>query len=122
MANASKKHVGPGAQGKNSGTGAMTPESVADGLLGENQVLSNRDKSQHTGERGLDSRAVQNEQRQDNARNQQKPIDMDHGNASALSPTKSMTSGQDSSLESQHGQAGSLANPDPGVSLSRKDL
>lgn len=67
MANASKQHhMGLGAQGKGSGAGAMTPESIADGKLGENQVLSNRDKARaSTHERGFDSKAAQIEQRQD---------------------------------------------------------
>ena len=37
--------------------------------IGENQVLSNRDKKQHSDERGQDSREIQNEQLQDNAGN-----------------------------------------------------
>ena len=73
MANASKTHIGAGASGKRDGSGAMTPESIADDRLGENQVLKNRDKAGHTGERGLDSAAVQAEQRQDNARNRELP-------------------------------------------------
>ena len=40
------------------------PETV-----GENQVLSNRDKKQHSEGRGQDSKDVQNEQLQDNAAN-----------------------------------------------------
>ena len=63
MANASKNHIGPGSQGKHSGTGAMT--DLPEGLVEDNMVLSNRDKKQHSHERGLDSRAVQNEQRQE---------------------------------------------------------
>jgi hypothetical protein len=63
MANASKKNMGSGTQGKGDGTGAMTelPEAV----LEENMVLSNRDKSRHSDERGLDSRQVQTEQFRD---------------------------------------------------------
>ena len=67
MANASKNSIGPGAQGKQSGTGAMT--DLPDGILPENMVLSNRDKSRHTDERGLDSKYVQTEQYQDHAGN-----------------------------------------------------
>ena len=67
MANASKTHMGPATQGKGSGTGAMT--DLLDGVLEENMVLSNRDKSRHSGERGLDSKAVQTEQFQDHAAN-----------------------------------------------------
>jgi hypothetical protein len=59
MANASKKHMGSGTQGKGDGTGALT--ELPEGILEENMVLSNRDKSQHNDERGLDSRAVQTE-------------------------------------------------------------
>lgn len=69
MANASK-HMGPGAQGKHSGTGAMT--ELPEGILEENMVLSNRDKSRHTDQRGLDSATVQTEQYHDHARNQRK--------------------------------------------------
>lgn len=122
MANASKNHMGPGTQGKGSGTGAMTPESLADGLLGENQVLSNRDKSRHNGERGLDSRAVQNEQRQDSALNQQKPKEQEPGNTSGMTTSISTTSGQDSSLRSQQDEAGALANPDPDQPLNKGGL
>ena len=58
MANASKR-MGPGAQGKGSGSGART--ELPEGVLEENMVLSNRDKSRHSGERGLDSATVQTE-------------------------------------------------------------
>ena len=60
MANASKKKIGVGSQGKLDGTGAMTV--LSDGVLPENMVLSNRDKALHSGERGLDSRQVQTDQ------------------------------------------------------------
>jgi hypothetical protein len=66
MANAGK-HMGPGAQGKRSGTGALT--ELPEGILEENMVLSNRDKSRHSDERGLDSATVQTEQYRDHARN-----------------------------------------------------
>ena len=66
VANASK-HMGPGAQGKRSGTGALT--ELPEGMLEENMVLSNRDKSRHTDQRGLDSATVQTEQYHDHARN-----------------------------------------------------
>jgi hypothetical protein len=68
MAKADRKHHGPGVKGKGDGTGAMT-DTPAD--LPENAVLSNRDKKQHSEERGLDSRNVQNEQRHDHATNRQ---------------------------------------------------
>jgi len=63
MAQAGKKHMGPGAQGKRTGSGANTvmPEDKAD----PNMVLSNREKTQHTKSRGQDSKAIQNEQDQD---------------------------------------------------------
>jgi hypothetical protein len=48
--------MGPGAQGKRSGTGALT--ELPEGMLEENMVLSNRDKSRHTDQRGLDSATV----------------------------------------------------------------
>ncbi|TIX99240.1 MAG: hypothetical protein E5V18_23280, partial [Mesorhizobium sp.] len=49
MAKGSKKHIGAGARGKGSGTGAMT--TTPKDKLEENQILSNRDKAQHTKER-----------------------------------------------------------------------
>jgi hypothetical protein len=67
MANASRKHAGPGAHGKGNGSGAMTV--MREGVLGENDVLSNHDKAQHSHERGLDGRAVQTEQYHDHAAN-----------------------------------------------------
>jgi hypothetical protein len=67
MANASSKHFGSGAQGKQSGTGAMS--DIDKSVLPENMVLSNRDKAQHSRERGLDSKAVQTEQFQDHEAN-----------------------------------------------------
>ncbi|CAM2735798.1 MULTISPECIES: hypothetical protein [Methylobacterium] len=71
MAKADKHHMGPGGQGKSSGTGGMT--ELPDGVLGENEVLSNRDKSRHSDERGLDGKAVQTDQYQDHAANRQAP-------------------------------------------------
>jgi hypothetical protein len=62
--------MGPGAQGKRSGTGALT--ELPEGILEENMVLSNRDKSRHTDERGLDSATVQTEQYDDHVGNQRK--------------------------------------------------
>jgi len=67
MAHASKKKIGPGAQGKGAGVGALTDIPVE--KIGENQVLSNRDKKQHSGDRGQDSQEIQNEQLQDNVAN-----------------------------------------------------
>jgi hypothetical protein len=67
MANASSKHMGPGSQGKGDGSGALT--DIDKDVVPENAVLSNRDKSQHTRERGLDGKTVQNDQFQDNQAN-----------------------------------------------------
>lgn len=67
MAKADKNSMGAGSQGKGDGSGAMT--DLPEGTLGENEVLSNRDKSRHTDERGLDSKTVQTEQYQDHAAN-----------------------------------------------------
>jgi len=62
-----KKQVGAGAQGKGAGSGAGA--EVTHDMVGENMVLSNRDKSLHTDQRGLDSKWVQTEQLQDHAAN-----------------------------------------------------
>lgn len=70
MANARKNRIGKGTKGKGSGAGAMT--TLPEGVLEENMTLSNRDKSQHPEERGLDSRAVREEQHQDSAYNRNK--------------------------------------------------
>jgi hypothetical protein len=62
-----KKHTGVGSHGKGAGTGAMTdarPEDIPD-----NMVLSNRDRTQHSGERGLDSKEVQTEEYRDTSAN-----------------------------------------------------
>jgi hypothetical protein len=67
MANASRKHMGPGSQGKGDGTGALT--EVPREEIPENGILSNRDKAQHSDERGLDSKQIQNEQLQDQPAN-----------------------------------------------------
>ncbi|MBP2232639.1 hypothetical protein J2847_005970 [Azospirillum agricola] len=71
MANASKKHIGVGAHGKSAGVGATT--ELPEGVVGENMVLSNRDKSRHSDERGLDSKTVQTEQLRDHSAN--RPLD-----------------------------------------------
>ncbi len=102
MANASKKHMGSGTQGKGDGTGALT--ELPEGILEENMVLSNRDKSQHSDERGLDSRTVQTEQFHDHVgarRNFDQMGDLGPGNASTQSAPMSNASGEDSSLKSQ---------------------
>ena len=105
MANASKKNMGSGAQGKGDGTGAMT--ELPDGVLEENMVLSNRDKSLHSDERGLDSRMVQTEQYHDHAAARrnfdegQPGAGEDGANTTGLSGPMTNTSGEESSLKSR---------------------
>lgn len=65
MAKASGKRMGPGAQGKGAGVGANT--ELPRDMVGENDILSNRDKSRHNRNRGLDGKQVRNDQRQDHA-------------------------------------------------------
>ena len=103
MANASKHKIGPGAHGKGSGSGAMT--ELPEGVLPENMVLSNRDKSQHSDERGLDSKNVQTEQYQDHVGNR---LDSDNqqaaeeaGHTSGLQSPNMGASGETSSLTSR---------------------
>ncbi len=67
MAHASKKNIGKPDKGKGSGSGAQT--EVQQEMLGENEVLSNRDKKQHSDARGLDGNAVKTGQYQDHAAN-----------------------------------------------------
>lgn len=66
-AHGDRKHLGPGAKGKGAGTGAMT--DMQNELIGENMVLSNRDKSKHSRDRGQDSKWAQTEQLEDHAAN-----------------------------------------------------
>jgi hypothetical protein len=54
-------------QAKGAGTGAMT--DLQEDLVGENDVLSNRDKAIESGDRGQDSKWVQTEQLEDHAAN-----------------------------------------------------
>lgn len=65
MAKADRKHHGPAVQGKGDGTGAMTDFDEAQ--IPANAVLSNRDKSRHSDDRGLDGKAVLTAQMQDHA-------------------------------------------------------
>jgi hypothetical protein len=105
MANASKLKFGAGAQGKCDGSGAMT--EIPEDLIEENQILSNRDKSRHSGERGLDSKTVQTEQYQDHVANRLVEVDEDEamaGNVSGLSGPKSDTSSDHSSLKPGSGK------------------
>lgn len=67
MANASRKHMGPGSHGKGDGSGANT--ELPRDMVGENDILSNRDKAQHNENRSLDGKQVRNDQRQDHAAN-----------------------------------------------------
>ncbi|MBW9070908.1 hypothetical protein WA845_16735 [Agrobacterium sp. CMT1] len=67
MAHADRKHFGKGTQGKGTGAGAMT--ELDKGSIEENQILSNRDKKQHSKERGQDGAAIKNDQEQDHAAN-----------------------------------------------------
>jgi hypothetical protein len=63
IAKAGKKHIGKGAQGKGSGAGANTNGPA----IPDNMVLSNRDKAEHSRDRGQDSKWVQSEQQQGGA-------------------------------------------------------
>jgi hypothetical protein len=65
MANASKKSFGKATQGKRAGVGGMT--NIRKEGIEENKVLSNRDKSQHSRDRGLDGKETKTEQYQDHA-------------------------------------------------------
>jgi len=68
MAHAGKKQIGSGAQGKGDGSGGMAGEAN----IPPNSVLSNRDKAQHTHDRGQDGKWVQTEQLHDHELNQRK--------------------------------------------------
>lgn len=72
MAHASKTHFGEGSQGKKDGTGAMTHMDLS--KIGENDVLSNRDKKMHGNGRGLDGNAIKSDQYQDHSANRITPI------------------------------------------------
>ena len=60
------KHLGPGA-GKAPGLVAMT--DVQNDLIGDNMVLSNRDKAEHSRDRGQDGKWTQTEQLKDHVVN-----------------------------------------------------
>ncbi|WP_084030589.1 hypothetical protein [Bradyrhizobium paxllaeri] len=62
MTKEGRKGVGPTARSKGAGTGAMTdfPEEK----LGENDVLSNRDKASRSETRGQDGKRIQSDQYQ----------------------------------------------------------
>ena len=67
MAHADRKHLGKGTQRKGTGAGAMT--ELDKGSIEENQILSNRDKKQHSKERGQDGAAIKTDQEQDHVAN-----------------------------------------------------
>jgi hypothetical protein len=67
MAHPDRKHFGKGTQGKGAGAGAMT--ELDKDAVGDNQILSNRDKKQHSKERGQDGNAIKTEQGQDHVAN-----------------------------------------------------
>lgn len=71
MANASSKKFGAGQQdqGKGDGSGGMSRDTLDE--LPDNEILSNRDKSRRSDQRGLDSRHVQTEQHHDHVANRQ---------------------------------------------------
>lgn len=69
MAKADKKHFGGGAQGKGDGSGAMSSRTRE---IPDNAVLSNRDKAQHSRERGQDGKWIESEQRYEGELNQRK--------------------------------------------------
>jgi len=73
MANASRSHMGEGSQGKKSGAGAMTHLDLD--KIGENDVLSNRDKAQQSRQRGHDGKATKSDQYQDHVANRMVPIE-----------------------------------------------
>jgi hypothetical protein len=63
----SKTHFRSGMHGKGDGTGGLT--DVPKDMIGDNMVLSNRDKKQHSDIRGMDGKSIQTEQYQDHAAN-----------------------------------------------------
>jgi hypothetical protein len=78
---------------------------LPEGVLEENMVLSNRDKSRHSDDPGLDGKMVQTEQFHDHAANRRdfaaQPDSALPENTSGLSGPMSDSSGSASSLESQ---------------------
>lgn len=65
-----KKGVGPAARSKGSGAGAMT--DIPEGMLGENDVLSNRDKASRSAARGQDGKRIQSDQYQNHTHDKQR--------------------------------------------------
>jgi hypothetical protein len=77
---------------------------LPEGVLEENMVLSNRDKSRHSDERGLDSRDVQTEQYHDHAGNRRNfgpELGGTAGNSSGLTMPMSNGSADDSSRDQE---------------------
>jgi len=75
MTKGGTKQTGAGAHGKGAGAGANT--DIAKDKVGENMVLSNRDKSRHSDQRGMDSKHIQSEQLQDHASNRPEDVEDD---------------------------------------------
>jgi hypothetical protein len=69
MINKAGKHFGSGATDKSKGAGGGALTDLQDDLVGENMVLSNRDKAEHSRDRGQDRKWVETEQLQDHAAN-----------------------------------------------------
>ncbi|MFK4724177.1 hypothetical protein ABIE89_005277 [Bradyrhizobium niftali] len=67
MPNGGKTHIGSGAHGKGAGTAALT--DIPKDKVGDNMILSNRDKAQHSDIRGMDGKFIQTEQYQDHSAN-----------------------------------------------------
>ncbi|RJL21536.1 hypothetical protein [Paracoccus siganidrum] len=79
MARASSKKFGAGQQdqGKGDGSGGLAPEDV--GQPARSEILTNRDKSRHSDQRGLDSRHVQTQQGQEHVANRDGEVEDDGG-------------------------------------------
>jgi hypothetical protein len=67
MPHGGKTHIGSGTHGKGAGTGGLT--DIPKDKIGDNMILSNRDKSLHSDERGMDGKYIQTEQYQDHSAN-----------------------------------------------------
>jgi hypothetical protein len=67
MPHGGKTHIGAGAHGKGAGSGALT--DISKDKIGDNMILSNRDKAQHSDISGMDSKFIQTEQYQDHSAN-----------------------------------------------------
>lgn len=67
MPHGGKTHIGSGAHGKGAGSGALT--DIPKDKIGDNMILSNRDKAQHSDIRGMGGKFIQTEQYQDHSAN-----------------------------------------------------